>query len=57
MLETLKERMRFELAWNWNRQRHKVIVMGIMLGAIIAGSLLIGGNVAHNIAEAGRHRN
>ena len=58
MLEILKERIRFELAWNWNHQRHKVIVLGIMLGAIITGSILLGsGNIAHNIAEAGRHRN
>lgn len=58
MLGTLKERLRFELAWNWNKQRHKVVIFGIMFGAIIAGSILLSGaNVAQHIAEAGRHRN
>ena len=57
MFKNLKERLQFELAWNWNNQRHKVVVYGIMLGALVTGALLLGGNIAHNLAEAGRHRN
>ena len=57
MFKNLKERLQFELTWNWNNQRHKVVVYGIMFAAIIAGSILLSGNVAHNLAEAGRHRN
>jgi hypothetical protein len=51
------ERLKFEIAWHWNHQRHNVVVCGIMIGAILAGSLIIGGNIVQNIAEAGRHRN
>jgi len=51
------ERLRFEIGWHWNKQRHNIIVYEIMFAAIIAGSILLSGNAAHNLAEAGRHRN
>lgn len=48
------ERLRFEIGWNWNKERHKVAVCGIMLGASIIGSLLLGSSVHEALGFAHR---